>query len=306
MISFGGPQGLADVRPFLENVLRGRRVAPGRIEEVAHHYELFGGVSPLTALTMRQAEALAGSGWPRPGCRCRSTSGCATGIRYLADTLARDVAGRRAPRGGRDRGGASQLLELHAVQGERRRGAGHAGESGPGGRRGDLRRRLAHPPGLHRGQRRPRRGTRWRRLPVTQCSAGAELVFTAHSIPVSMAERIPTGSSSRRRRIWLRARVNAGRGATRSSPTSPSTRAAAAAPRIPGWDRTSAITCAIWRRAAGRGGALPGRLPDRSRRSALRPRRRGYRGRATSSDCPSPAPARSAITRCSSTCWRTS
>ena len=48
MISFGGPQGMADVRPFLENVLRGRRVAPGRIEEVAHHYELFGGVSPLT------------------------------------------------------------------------------------------------------------------------------------------------------------------------------------------------------------------------------------------------------------------
>ena len=58
MISFGGPQGMADVRPFLENVLRGRRVAPGRIDEVAHHYELFGGVSPLTPLTMRQADGL--------------------------------------------------------------------------------------------------------------------------------------------------------------------------------------------------------------------------------------------------------
>src|SRR5688500_12656184 len=58
LISFGGPQGPADVRPFLANVLRGRRVAPERVEEVAHHYELFGGVSPLTRLTEAQAEGL--------------------------------------------------------------------------------------------------------------------------------------------------------------------------------------------------------------------------------------------------------
>ena len=58
VISFGGPQGLDDIRPFLANVLRGRRVAPGRVEEVAHHYELFGGVSPITAITKRQAAGL--------------------------------------------------------------------------------------------------------------------------------------------------------------------------------------------------------------------------------------------------------
>jgi protoporphyrin/coproporphyrin ferrochelatase len=58
IISFGGPQGPDDIRPFLANVLRGRRVRPERVEEVAHHYELFGGVSPITALTMRQAEGL--------------------------------------------------------------------------------------------------------------------------------------------------------------------------------------------------------------------------------------------------------
>jgi len=58
LVAFGGPQGPADVRPFLENVLRGRRVAPERIEEVAHHYERFGGVSPLTEFTMQQAQAL--------------------------------------------------------------------------------------------------------------------------------------------------------------------------------------------------------------------------------------------------------
>ena len=58
LIAFGGPQGPADVRPFLGNVLRGRRVAPERVEEVAHHYERFGGVSPLTDLTIAQARAL--------------------------------------------------------------------------------------------------------------------------------------------------------------------------------------------------------------------------------------------------------
>jgi ferrochelatase len=58
LISFGGPQGLDDIRPFLANVLRGRRIPPDRLEEVVKHYEHFGGVSPLTAVTMRQAEGL--------------------------------------------------------------------------------------------------------------------------------------------------------------------------------------------------------------------------------------------------------
>jgi ferrochelatase len=58
MIAFGGPQGPADVRPFLGNVLRGRRVAPERVEEVAHHYELFGGISPITSITTAQARVL--------------------------------------------------------------------------------------------------------------------------------------------------------------------------------------------------------------------------------------------------------
>lgn len=70
LISFGGPQGPADVRPFLANVLRGRRIPPDRVEEVARHYEHFGGVSPLTALTRQQAEGLrarlAAAGTPLP------------------------------------------------------------------------------------------------------------------------------------------------------------------------------------------------------------------------------------------------
>ena len=58
LVSFGGPEGLADIRPFLANVLRGRRISSERLEEVVHHYEMFGGVSPLTAMTQRHAEGL--------------------------------------------------------------------------------------------------------------------------------------------------------------------------------------------------------------------------------------------------------
>ena len=58
LVSFGGPRGLDDIRPFLANVLRGRRVPPARVEEVARHYERFGGVSPITELTRRQAAGL--------------------------------------------------------------------------------------------------------------------------------------------------------------------------------------------------------------------------------------------------------
>ena len=70
IVSFGGPQGLGDIRPFLDNVLRGRRVAPERVELVARHYELFDGVSPITDITNRQAEGLrvglAAAGHPLP------------------------------------------------------------------------------------------------------------------------------------------------------------------------------------------------------------------------------------------------
>jgi protoporphyrin/coproporphyrin ferrochelatase len=38
-----------EVMPFLENVLRGRNVPQERMRAVAHHYELFGGVSPINS-----------------------------------------------------------------------------------------------------------------------------------------------------------------------------------------------------------------------------------------------------------------
>src|SRR5947209_10896007 len=49
IVSFGGPEGMDEVMPFLENVLRGRNVPKERMRAVARRYELFGGVSPINS-----------------------------------------------------------------------------------------------------------------------------------------------------------------------------------------------------------------------------------------------------------------
>jgi ferrochelatase len=49
LVSFGGPEGPEEVRPFLEAVVAGRGVPSERIDEAARHYDVFGGVSPINA-----------------------------------------------------------------------------------------------------------------------------------------------------------------------------------------------------------------------------------------------------------------
>src|SRR4026207_1815556 len=106
LVAFGGPQGPADVRPFLANVLRGRRVAPERVEEVAHHYALFGGASPLTRPTHAHA------GRPR---RRRAAAGLRRDAQLASVSrrpAGRDVARGNPPRRRPDRRRSSQLFEL--------------------------------------------------------------------------------------------------------------------------------------------------------------------------------------------------
>lgn len=47
LLGFGGPEGQDDVIPFLRNVTAGRGIPDARLEEVAHHYRHFGGISPI-------------------------------------------------------------------------------------------------------------------------------------------------------------------------------------------------------------------------------------------------------------------
>jgi ferrochelatase len=61
VLSFGGPEGPGDVKPFLENVLRGRAVPAGRLEQIATHYMAIGGRSPINAINRELVEALRGA-----------------------------------------------------------------------------------------------------------------------------------------------------------------------------------------------------------------------------------------------------
>ena len=59
LLGFGGPEGQDDVIPFLRNVTAGRGIPDERLEEVAHHYRHFGGVSPINEHNRELKAALA-------------------------------------------------------------------------------------------------------------------------------------------------------------------------------------------------------------------------------------------------------
>jgi len=58
LVSFGGPEKREDVIPFLENVLRGRNVPRERMLAVADHYYHFGGKSPINEQNRQLIAAL--------------------------------------------------------------------------------------------------------------------------------------------------------------------------------------------------------------------------------------------------------
>jgi ferrochelatase len=188
LIAFGGPQGPADVRPFLANVLRGRRVAPARVEEVAHHYELFGGVSPLTALTRNQADGLRRE-LERAGTPLPVYVGMRNWHPFLIDTLAE-----------MSHSGIRRAVGFVAAAHRSYSSCTQYRENVADARAGLARRGLkdveitfvpdwythdgfiaANADNVERARRQLPESLRDR----------AELIFTAHSIPVSMAERYP-------------------------------------------------------------------------------------------------------------------
>jgi protoporphyrin/coproporphyrin ferrochelatase len=60
VVSFGGPEKHEDVLPFLENVLRGKNVPRERMLEVAEHYYHFDGRSPINDHNKQLIAALEG------------------------------------------------------------------------------------------------------------------------------------------------------------------------------------------------------------------------------------------------------
>ena len=188
LVAFGGPQAPADVRPFLGNVLRGRRVSPERVEEVAHHYDHFGGVSPLTALTMKQAHALEAAlrvrGIPLP-----VDVGMRNWHPYLADTLA--SMSRRGVRRAIGILAAAQRTYSGCLQYKENVRDARTALRRTGARDievvyvGDWH---EHPGFIDANADNVRQA--FARLPDAVRDR-ARLVFTAHSIPAPMAERYP-------------------------------------------------------------------------------------------------------------------
>jgi ferrochelatase len=95
LLSFGGPQGPDEVLPFLRNVTAGRGVPDARLAEVAEHYLHFGGVSPITAQNEALLAGLAAE-FDRRGITLPLYFGNRNWHPLLTDTTARMVAdGRR-------------------------------------------------------------------------------------------------------------------------------------------------------------------------------------------------------------------
>jgi len=185
LIAFGGPTRPEEIEPFLANVVRGRAVPPARLAEVARHYHAIGGRSPLNAITFAQADklrtALVEAGSPLP---------VYVGMRnwepYIADTLARmaDEGRRRA---------AGLILAPHATEASRARYTDAVAQASAAlGTRAPVIRwaRDWHTHPLFIAAAADLAAAALARL-AGERRAAAVLVFTAHSVPRTMAAGSP-------------------------------------------------------------------------------------------------------------------
>lgn len=191
LLAFGGPERMEDVRPFLENVLRGRPVPKERFDDVVHHYEVLGGRSPINEITAAQtgalSRALAARGVSIPVC-----FGMRNWTPYIQDVLSAlgGEGGRRV---------LALILSAHDSEAgiDRYTEAVNAaltalGPRAPrvdyvGGSRAHA--RIYDHPGFVRAHSEHVLSA-LHSLPDA-LRTDAKLIFTAHSIPVSMAARGP-------------------------------------------------------------------------------------------------------------------
>jgi ferrochelatase len=181
LLSFGGPEGMEEVMPFLENVLRGKNVPPERMREVASHYEHFSGVSPINGQNRALLEALRAE-LTAHGPNLPVYWGNRNWHPYLADTL-REMAGD---------GIHSALAFVTSAYGsysgcrqyreDIERARQEVGAAAPEVHK--LRVYYNHPGFIEANVAQV--AAALARVPG-EARAGAALVFTAHSIPLAMA-----------------------------------------------------------------------------------------------------------------------
>lgn len=200
LIAFGGPGNMDDVPRFLENVTRGRGIPPERLQEVVGHYALFGGRSPLTDVTRRQAEALRRE-LERDGPRVPVYVGMRNWHPFLQETL-----GRMADDGVRRAAGLILSAQQSEAGWQRYEADVHDAQQALGNRA----------PAVHFGPSwhdhplfiaavADRTTVALSRLPADR-RAAAHVVFTAHSLPTG-----PPSSAAYARQVAEGAQLVAGR-----------------------------------------------------------------------------------------------
>ncbi|HEV3023287.1 MAG TPA: ferrochelatase, partial [Pirellulales bacterium] len=181
VVSFGGPERPADVLPFLERVVRGKPVPRERLLEVAEHYYLFGGKSPLNDQNRALIRALQAE-FIEHGPKLPIYWGNRNWHPLLPDTLRQMTADgmRRAlalvTSAFSSYSSCRQYLENVAAA---------RAEVGPSAPRVDKLRAFYNHPGFV-GAMTERVREALERLPAER-RAAARLVYTAHSIPMTMA-----------------------------------------------------------------------------------------------------------------------
>ncbi len=181
IVGFGGPERAEDVMPFLENVTRGRNVPRERLLEVAEHYHHFGGVSPINA-QIRALIAALGPELERHGIALPIYWGNRNWHPMLADTLAEMAAA------GRERSLALVLAAYSSYSSCRQyredieRARASVGAGAP--RVDKVRVFYNHPEFIAANADRVREALG---AIDPERRSGAQVAFTAHSIPISMA-----------------------------------------------------------------------------------------------------------------------
>ena len=181
LVSFGGPEGHDDVMPYLQNVLRGKPVPRERMLEVAEHYHHFGGVSPINEQN-RQLLAAIESEFQTHGVDLPVYWGNRNWKPYFADTL------RRMRDDGRKRSLAffTSMFSCYSGCRQYRENIIAAREEvGPGAPIVEkVRMGFNHPGFIDTMSRSVSDAIE----SLHKSPAEVEVFFTAHSIPMSMAE----------------------------------------------------------------------------------------------------------------------